>query len=112
MHLAAILAAIGEPAVPTLTADAYLRQSSSSARRYVMKALGRVGSDRAVDALASMLSAADWQDRGVAASALGVALAFRKNERARPALERARGDPDEFVRRKVEEALAGKTKDE
>jgi len=108
-QLATILAFVGEPAVPTLASDPYLRGSSSSARRYVMYALGRIGTDRAVDALAPMLSAADWQDRGVAAKSLGVALAA-KNERARAPLQRAVADPDPFVRKKVEEALAGRSK--
>ena len=44
--LSSILAAIGEPAVATLSTDVYLRQSSAHARRYVMRALGRIGSDR------------------------------------------------------------------
>ena len=37
-------------------------------------------------------------------------LAYRKNERARSYLERRKDDPDPFVRKKVEEALEGKTK--
>jgi len=110
--LSTILSAIGEPAVPTLATDAYLRQSSQQARRYVMRALGRIGTDRAVDALASMLTASDWQDRGVAVAALGHALVFRKNERARAALERAKGDPDEFVRKKAADSLAGRLKED
>lgn len=109
-QLAMILAYVGEPAVATLASDAYLRGTSSNARRYVMYALGRIGSDRAVDALAPMLSAADWQDRATAAKSLGVALAAGRNERARAPLLRAANDPDAFVRKKVEEALAGRSK--
>lgn len=109
-QLSTVLAYIGEPAVATLASDAYLRGSSGNARRYVMYALGRIGSDRAVDALAPMLSAGDWQDRATAAKSLGVALAGAKNERARAPLQRAASDPDAFVRKKVEEALAGRSK--
>lgn len=109
-QLAMILAYVGEPAVATLSSDAYLRGSSSNARRYVMYALGRIGSDRAVDALAPMLGAGDWQDRATAAKSLGVALAAGRNERARAPLLRAANDPDAFVRKKVEEALAGRSK--
>ncbi len=109
-QLSMILAYVGEPAVATLASDAYLRGSSSNARRYVMYALGRIASDRAVDALAPMLSAADWQDRATAAKSLGVALAVGRNERARAPLLRAVRDPDAFVRKKVEEALAGRSK--
>lgn len=111
-HLAAVLAYVGEAAVATLGSDAYLRAPSPNARRYVIYALGRIGTDRAVDALGPVLGFPAWQDRGAAAKALGVALAYGKNERARPWLERAKADPDEFVRKKVEEALAGRSKPE
>lgn len=111
-HLAYILSAIGEPAVPMLSSEPYLRAPSPSARRYVAYALGRIGTDRAVDALASAMSAPDWQDRASVAKALGLALNFAKNQRARAVLDRARADPDPFVRKKVEEGLEGRTKSE
>jgi len=111
-HLAYILAAIGAPAVPRLSTPPFLHAASSSARRYVMYALGRIGTDEAVDAVATMLSERDWQDRGSAAKALGLAIAFAKSERARIPLQRALADPDDFVRKKAREALDGKTKSE
>lgn len=111
-QLAYVIAAIGPPAVPLLTTPAYLHADSPSARRYVMYALGRIGSDAAVDAVAQALSSPDWQERGSAAKALGLAIAFTKSERARSHLQRVKSDPDPFVRRKAEEALAGKTKGE
>ncbi|HVG93800.1 MAG TPA: HEAT repeat domain-containing protein, partial [Planctomycetota bacterium] len=109
-HAALVLAAIGEPAVPSLTAPDVLRSRVPGTRRYAMYALGRIGSDGAVDALAALLSTPDWQDRGAAAKGLGLALTYRKNERARPALERASRDPDEFVRTKAQEGLSGRVK--
>jgi HEAT repeat protein len=63
-----------------------------------------------VDALGRALRAPVGQDRAAAAKGLGLALIYRKNERARPLLEAARNDPDDFVRRKAAEALAGKTR--
>ena len=108
-HLAIILSAIGAPAVPRLSAVG-LRAGSVSARRYAMYALGRIGTDPAVDAVAGMLGAPDWQDRGSAAKALGFAL--RENPRAKEPLTRAAADPDAFVRKKAQEALSGKTKSE
>lgn len=109
-QLCGILAHVGEPAVRTLSSDAYLRRSSPNARRYVMYALGRIGSDRAVDALAPMLGAADWQDRATAAKSLGLAIAYAKNERARAPLQAALSDRDPFVRKKAEEGLEGKSR--
>ena len=109
-HLAIVLAGIGAPAVPRLTSPAVLHAPSSTARRYAMYALGSIGSDPAVDALGSMLAAPDWQDRASAAKSLGFAL--RRNPRAKPLLEGAASDPDKFVRKKVEEALSGKSKSE
>jgi hypothetical protein len=111
-HLTIILATIGPPAVPRLVSAPYLGSPLPSARHYVHAALGRIGTDAAVDALAGVLTSPDWQDRGYAAKALGFALTFKKNERARAPLERAMGDTDEFVRKKAKEALDGKTKSE
>lgn len=111
-HLTIILASIGEPAVARLSSEPYIRSPLASARHYVLAALGRIGSDAAVDVVASMLSSSDWQDRGYAAKALGFALNFKKNVRARAPLERALADPDEFVRKKAKEGLDGKTKSE
>ena len=70
--------------------------------------LGAIGTDEAVGALVGLLGSGDWQDRGAAAKGLGFAL--QKNPAAREPLERALRDPDEFVRRKAEEGLAGRTK--
>jgi len=111
-QLAYVLAAIGPPAVPRLVTPPFLHAQSPSARRYILYALGRIGTDEAVDAVATMLSEPDWQDRGSAAKALGLAIVFAKSERARPPLQRALSDPDEFVRKKAREALDGKTKSE
>ena len=106
---ARVLVKIGEPAVPTLSSPALLEQARPSGRRYAAFALGRIGSDAAVDALERQLArATDWQDRAAAVQALGAAL--EKDPRARGVLERAARDPDEFVRKKVAEALAGKTR--
>lgn len=108
-HAAYVLAAIGEPAVPMLTSSRVLGSSVASARRYGAYALGAIGSDAAVQALGRMLrTAVDWQDRGAAAKGLGFAL--RKNPAARPLLEQALSDPDDFVRRKAQEGLDGKTR--
>ena len=49
-----------------------------------------------------------WQDRGAAAKGLGFAL--RKNPSARPLLQQALSDRDDFVRRKAQEGLDGKTR--
>ena len=111
-QLAYVLAAIGPPAVPRLVTPPFLHAQSPSARRYIMYALGRIGTDEAVDAVATMLSEPEWQDRGSAAKALGLAIVFTKSERARPPLQRALSDPDEFVRKKAREGLDGKTKSE
>ncbi len=112
-HLAIVLAAIGEPAVPRLASEPYLHSPIPSARHYVLAALGRIGTDSAVAAAAQTLSTStDWQDRGYAAKALGFALNFKKNVRAKAPLEKALSDPDEFVRKKAKEGLDGKTKSE
>jgi hypothetical protein len=108
-HATYVLAAIGEPAVPMLASPEVLGSSVPSARRYGAYALGAIGSDPAVQALGRMLrSSPDWRDRGAAAKGLG--LAFRKNPAARPLLEQALGDPDDFVRRKAQEGLDGETR--
>ena len=78
----------------------------------MLAALGRIGNDAAVDAVTGVLSSTDWQDRGYAAKALGFALNYKKNARARAPLERAMTDPDDFVRKKAKEGLDGKTKSE
>jgi len=111
-HLTIILASIGGPAVARLSSDPYLHAPLPSARHYVLAALGRIGTDPAVDAVASMLASSEWQDRGYAAKALGFSLNFKKNARARAPLERALADPDEFVRKKAKEGLDGKTRSE
>ena len=106
---ARVLVAIGEPAVPTLASPALLEKARPSGRRYAAFALGKIGSDGAIDALERHLArASDWQDRAAAVQALGAAL--KKNRRAEAALERATRDPDSFVRKKADQALAGKTK--
>jgi len=108
-HAAQVLAAIGPAAVPAVAAPGVLEGPVPSGRRYAAYALGAIGSDDAVDAVARVLrTGATWQERGAAAKALGFAL--RKNTRARGPLEAARSDPDRFVREKAEEALAGRTK--
>lgn len=106
---ARVLVAIGEPAVPTLSSPALLQKARPSGRRYAAHALGKIGSDAAVTALERHLATApDWQDRAAAVQGLGAAL--RKNARAREILERAAQDPDAFVRKQADAALAGKTK--
>jgi len=108
-HAAYVLASIGEPAVPTLASSSVLGSPVSSSRRYGAYALGAIGNDQAVQALGRMLrSSADWQDRGAAAKGLGFAL--RRNPAARPLLEQALRDADDFVRRKAKEGLEGKTR--
>lgn len=106
---ARVLARIGEPAVATLASDRILRASRPTSRRYGAYALGRIGSPRAIAALGRMLTtASDWQDRGAAASALGEAL--MRGPEARAHLEAARTrESDEFVRRKIDDALSGRT---
>jgi hypothetical protein len=104
--LAIVLAAIGPPAVAKLSSEPFLRSKSPSARRYVLYALGRIATDVSVDAVASALADPSWQVRGEATVALGLALA--KNERARPALDRAARDADPFVRKQAAKALSGK----
>ena len=106
---ARVLAAIGSPAVPTLASDQLLKFARPSGRRYAAMALGKIGDDDAVRALAGMLdSAQDWQDRAAATQGLGAAL--RRNQSARAPLEKASEDPDAFVRKKADEALAGRTR--
>jgi len=106
---AMVLAAIGAPAVPTLASPALLHRARPSGRRYAAFALGKIGTDPAVDALDRFLAQSpDWQDRAAAVQALGAAL--RKNRRAEVPLGRALHDPDAFVRKKAVEALAGRTR--
>ena len=106
---ARVLVAIGPPAVPTLASDKVLRLARPSGRRYAAIALGMIGDDAAVAALSDLLtSATDWQDRAAAVKGLGAAL--EKNPAARAALERASNDQDAFVRKKADEALAGRLK--
>lgn len=108
-HASYVLAAIGDPAVPVLASPSVLGSSVASARRYGAYALGAIGSDSAVQALGRMLSSSpSWQDRGAAAKALGFAL--RKNPAARPLLEQALSDGDDFVRRKAKEGLKGESR--
>lgn len=103
---ATVLAAIGEPAVPLLARPDVLRTGRPGTRRQAARALGRIGGDQAVDALVGVLVAgADWTDRAAVVEGLGQAL---PHPRARAALEQALRDSDPFVRRKAEEALAGK----
>lgn len=104
---ALVLAAIGAPAVPTLASPQVLQAPVPSARTYAAYALGRIGDDAAVRALAGLLrSSPEWKDRGAAAKALGFAL--KSNPSARAPLEAALTDPDAFVRRKAQEGLDGK----
>ena len=108
-HATYVLAAIGEPAVPMLSSARVLSSSVPSARRYGAYALGAIGSDAAIEALGRMVrTASSWQDRGAAAKGLGLAL--RKNPAARPLLEQALSDRDDFVRRTARQGLDGKTK--
>jgi hypothetical protein len=106
---ARVLVAVGAPAVPGLAAASRLREARPSGRRYAAFALGKIGTDEAVAALTRLMEeAGDWQDRAAAVQALGAAA--RKNGTARAPLERALQDPDAFVRRKADEALAGRSK--
>jgi len=108
-HAAYVLAGIGAPAVPALSSPRVLDAPVASARRYGAYALGAIGTDEAIAALARMArEKTDWQDRGAAVKGLGFAL--RKNPAARPPLEQALQDPDDFVRRKAQEGLSGETK--
>jgi HEAT repeat protein len=101
---ATVLGEIGEPAVPLLARDDVLVTGRPATRRHAARALGRIGSDAAVDALVAVLvRGTDWQDRAAIVAGLGAAL---PHPRARAALEQARQDSDPFVRRKAEEALA------
>jgi hypothetical protein len=109
-HAVTVLVAIGPPAVPTLASPEYLRAPSPAVRRYVAYALGRIATDQAVDAVATLLASPDWQERGAAVKALAYAL--DTNARARAPLERAKADPDSFVRKKAAEALSGKVRDD
>jgi hypothetical protein len=109
-HVALVLARIGAPAVPRLSAPAVLGAAAPSARRYALYALGSIATDPAVAAVEAALASGDWQDRASAAKALGFALP--RNPKARAPLERAAKDPDAFVRKKAEEALSGKSKAE
>ena len=108
-HAARVLAAIGEPAVATLSSPQLLQQARPSGRRYAAFALGLIGTDDAVAALERHYDATtDWQDRAAAVKALGAAMAT--NPAARQPLERALKDPDRFVRDQADRALAGRTK--
>lgn len=108
-HAAYVLATIGSPAVPVLSSPRVLNCDLPSARRLAAYALGAIATDEAVAALGRILrTQGDWQGRGAAAKGLGFAL--RKNPAARPLLEAALEDPDEFVRRKAKEGLEGRTK--
>jgi hypothetical protein len=104
---ARILAAIGAPAVPTLASPEVLKGSRPTSRRYAAFALGKIGTDEAVAALIDMLrTGTDWQDRAAAATALVEQV--ETNPSAKDALyQAAERDPDEFVRRKANRALAG-----
>lgn len=109
-HAAEVLAYIGAPAVPTLVSAPVLESEIPSTRRNAYYALGAIATDQAVEALGRITTTAtSWEDRGAATKALGFAF-LRNPEAARPHLERMRGDPDEFVRRKAEEGLAGQTR--
>jgi hypothetical protein len=105
-----VLVAIGPPAVPTLASRPYVGAPSATARRYVAYALGKIATDQAVDAVASLLASPDWRERGAAVKALAFALPL--NARARGPLERAKSDPDPFVQKKAVEALAGKVSED
>jgi hypothetical protein len=109
-HVVTVLVAIGPPSVPTLVSPSLLRSPSPAVRRYVAYALGRIATDEAIDAVGSLLSSPDWQERGAAVKALGFGL--DRNARAKGFLERAKGDADAFVRKKAEEALSGKVRDD
>jgi len=104
---ARVLAAIGEPAVPTLSSDAVLKQARPTSKRYAAYALGRIGSPAAVVRLQEMMRTdPGWAERAAAATALGEAL--RNGADTRVALEQAaNSDSDAFVRRKAREALLG-----
>ena len=107
-NAALVLAGIGAPAVPTLSSAAVLERGPTSSRTYAAYALGRIGDDASVAALARMVShAPEWKDRGAAAKALGFALP--RNPAARAPLEAALKDPDKFVRKKAQDALDGKS---
>lgn len=106
-NAALVLAAIGAPAVPTLASPAVLGAATPSTRTYAAYALGKIGDDASVAALAGVLATGtDWKQRGAAAKALGFALP--RNPAARAPLEGALRDPDAFVRRKAQDALDGK----
>lgn len=103
---AGVLAAIGDPAVPTLSSSQVLRRAHKTSRRYAAYALGRIGSQGAVDALVVMIqSSPNWEDRAAAATALGQAV--EESTRAREVLlQAAETDTDRFVRKKANRALA------
>jgi hypothetical protein len=108
-YAALVMALIGPPAVPMLSRPEILAAPRPSSRTYALYALGTIGDDAAIGVLAGQLTGAgDWKDRGAAAKALGFALL--KNESARGPLERSAEDPDGFVRKKVEDALSGKSR--
>jgi hypothetical protein len=109
-HAVTVVAAIGPVAVPVLLSPRYLNTPSKAGRRYVAYALGRIATDQAVDAAATLLSSPDWTDRAAGVKALSFAL--DRNARARAPLERASADPDPFVQKKAKEALSGKVHDD
>lgn len=107
-NAARVLAAIGAPSVPTLASPRVLRAANASSRTYAVYALGRIGTDDAIRALAGVLrTATEWTERGAAAKALGFAL--QRAPAARAPLQEALNDPDPFVRKKAQEGLDGKS---
>ncbi len=107
---AVVLARIGEAAVPTLSSPPCADAKTKSVRHFALYALGKVGTDAAVLALSRGLLRPEWEDRGAAAVGLGFAL--RKNPNAKPWLEQAARDPDPFVRKKANEGLTGRLKND
>ncbi len=106
---ARVLVAIGPPALAELQRPAILRRGRPAARRYAAIAMGKIGTPEAVEVLTDLVRTEDdFQIRAAAVKGLGAAL--KNNESARAPLEEATRDKDRFVRRKAEEALAGKSK--
>lgn len=109
-HAAYVLAGIGAPAVPLLSSSRVMNAKVPTARRYGAYALGAIATDEAVAALGRMYDGRhDWQDRGAVVKGMGFALR-KGNANARALLQKALNDPDEFVRRKAQEGLEGKTR--
>lgn len=108
-YAAMVLAVAGPASVPVLSRPEILGGPRPVARTQAYYALGTIGNDAALAVLQRELaSARDWQQRGAAVKALG--LAMPRNPAARPLVEGCLADPDPFVRRKAEEALAGRTR--